>query len=187
MSGDDHNQEEAKLQPSRRDIYGDGWARAALGSMGGDPVVSTNELDLDAIERIASEAASHHSGRRWVVDEESDNTDVRANLGAGPTVCTTIPLGYDIRRANAAHIASMDPATTLAMVAEVRRLRDWQRKVSDACGLTEIHMGYSPWVPDATPALLAMIEDTFTRSLYHAECERIEWERAVARGEVEPG
>jgi hypothetical protein len=87
-------------------------------------------------------------------------------------------------REDAEHIAGMDPETTLRLVAEVERLRAWQRTISDALDLTEIHPGYTPAVPDATPSLVAHLRDTVTRSLYHAECERVEWEEAAARGEV---
>ena len=75
--------------------------------------------------------------------------------------------------------------TMSALVDEVKRLREWQRTISDACGLTEIHAGYSPHVPDATPGIVALIQDAFTRSLHHAECERVEWEESVARGEID--
>jgi hypothetical protein len=77
--------------------------------------------ELATIKARAEAATVNGYGRRWVVDE--DETAVRANLGAGPTVCTTIPFGYEIQRANAEHIAGMDPETTLRLVAEVERLR----------------------------------------------------------------
>lgn len=64
-------------------------------------------------ERAEAATAPKHP---WAVDmEEDDGVAVRARRGAGPTVVTTIPLGYHERRANAEHIASWHPAVALAV------------------------------------------------------------------------
>jgi len=60
-------------------------------------------------ERAVAATAPRHP---WALDE--DDTAVRARRGAGPTVATTIPLGYEERRANAEHIASWHPGVALA-------------------------------------------------------------------------
>jgi citrate lyase beta subunit len=77
-------------------------------------------LDLDAIEARANAATPGP----WTT------RDIDAGQGHPPTVITlkgffTIaPIqSWDQRPENAAHIAGMDPTTTLALVTEVRRLR----------------------------------------------------------------
>jgi len=76
-------------------------------------VVELINARLDAMEAAAKAATPGG----WV---GPIGTAVLANEGAGPKVAKCTPLGYDVTRANATHIALNDPATVLAMVAGIR-------------------------------------------------------------------
>lgn len=56
---------------------------------------------------------------------------------------------------------------------EVEYLREWQRKVADACGLSEVVEGYGLVIHDATDGALEMIRSAFDAERDHSECP--EW------------
>ena len=83
-------------------------------------------LDLDEIERLALAAAPGP----WRVDVSETESLYRSVSVEAENVMVTVmpgfarPDGSGQALTDAAHIASMSPSTTLAVVAEVRRLRD---------------------------------------------------------------
>lgn len=85
-------------------------------------------LDLDAIEALANAAtpgpweASVLGSEGYAVTGPQGSIPGRHRLRA-PRVARCGHEAWDTDKANAAHIAGMDPATTLALVAEVRALR----------------------------------------------------------------
>lgn len=95
-------------------------------------------LDLDAIEALANAAtpgpweASVLGSEGYAVTGPQGSIPGRHRLRA-PRVARCGHEAWDTDKANAEHIAGMDPATTLALVAEVRALR---AKVADLSGRT---------------------------------------------------
>lgn len=73
--------------------------------------------EWEAVAKVATEAP-------WALSEDRGEQDValRGKGGAGPSVALTVPLGYESRRANAAHIAAHDPARVLAQCKAYRQI-----------------------------------------------------------------
>ena len=78
------------------------------------------DIDLDAIEAAAVAAGGPEE--EWVFDPWADGDGGSVSRAGGTLVLETDEQGYP-SRAEAAHIAMMDPATTLQLVEEIRRLR----------------------------------------------------------------
>ena len=79
----------------------------------------TRKLTPDQLDEIEAAAKKATPGE-WVHDEDGE---VRGSNGESLFFGDAAGYGLPISRAIAAHVAMMDPATTLALVAEVRELR----------------------------------------------------------------
>jgi hypothetical protein len=79
-------------------------------------------IDLDAIERAAKGATP---GPWESVQDRIYHEETARYIGN----CAGLVSQSDQNTANAAHIATMDPDTTLALVDEVRRLRELEASI----------------------------------------------------------
>lgn len=96
----------------------------------------TGKLTSDQLDEIEA-AAKEATPGEWVHDEFGE---VRGSDGESLFLDGVAGCGLPISRAIAEHIAMMDPATTLALVAEVRELRakvERVREVHRRSGLYE--------------------------------------------------
>ena len=79
----------------------------------------TRKLTPDQLDEIEAAAKKATPGE-WVHDEDGE---VRGSNGESLFFGDAAGYGLPLSRAIAEHVAMMDPATTLALVAEVRELR----------------------------------------------------------------
>lgn len=91
-----------------------------------------HSLDLTAI-RARAEAANRHAGRwsvdQWLPQDRAYENQAQVYRDAGGPGCAFV--ASDVFIDDAEHIAGMDPSTTLALVAEVERLRERLARVLD--------------------------------------------------------
>jgi len=79
----------------------------------------SDNLKTDQLDEIEAAAKKATPGE-WVHDEDGE---VRGSNGESLFFGDAAGYGLPLSRAIAEHVAMMDPATTLALVAEVRELR----------------------------------------------------------------
>ena len=107
---------------------------------------------LDEIEAAAKKATPSE----WAHDEDGE---VLGSNGESLFFGDAAGYGLPISRAIAEHVAMMDPATTLALVAEVRELRAKVERVREIIGPRELldpHQGGCEGLADET--LLSILD-----------------------------
>ncbi len=94
----------------------------------------TRKLTSDQLDEIEAAAKKATPGE-WVHDEFGE---VRGSNGESLFFGDAAGYGLPISRAIAEHVAMMDPATTLALIAEVRALRAKVERVRGIIGPREL-------------------------------------------------
>ena len=95
----------------------------------------SDNLKTDQLDEIEAAAKKATPGE-WVHDEDGE---VRGSNGESLFFGDAAGYGLPLSRAIAEHVAMMDPATTLALVAEVRELRAKVERVREVHRRTPIY------------------------------------------------